>query len=156
MEGGAGGDTLIGGLGIDQLSYAHAGAGVTIDLAAGTATGSDATGDSYSGFEGVDGSSFADTLTGDGNANRLNGGAGDDILSGGDGNDTIIGGLGADTMVGGAGIDTLSYADATSYLSISLWSGSAYGLGATGDTFSELREPDRWNGQRCPVRRRPG
>ncbi|WP_428659150.1 calcium-binding protein [Reyranella sp.] len=136
VEGGSGADVLIGGLGIDRLSYAHAGAGVRIDLAAGTATGSNATGDSFSGFEGVDGSGFADRLTGDGNANRLSGGAGNDILNGGGGDDTIIGGLGADTMAGGTGIDTLSYAGATSYLTASLRDGFTYGADAQGDSFS--------------------
>ncbi|HTE35470.1 MAG TPA: calcium-binding protein, partial [Reyranella sp.] len=135
VEGGGGADTMIGGLATDTLSYAHSMAGVTVDLGAGTASGGDATGDTFSGFEGLEGSAFADTLTGDDNANRLSGGSGDDTLSGGAGNDTIVGGLGADMMFGGAGVDTLSYANATSYVSVSL-DGSAYGLGATGDTFS--------------------
>ena len=135
IEGGAGADILIGGLGIDRLSYAHAAAGVTVDLGTGIATGSDAEGDSFSGFEGIDGSAFADRLTGDGNANRLSGGAADDILDGGDGNDTILGGLGRDAMTGGAGIDTLSYADATSTVVVTL-DGFAYGTFASGDTFS--------------------
>ena len=136
VEGGAGADTLIGGGGLDVLSYAHSMAGVTIDLAAGTGSGGDATGDTFSGFEGVDGSAFADTLTGDAGANRLSGGSGDDHLDGGDGDDTISGGLGADTMIGGAGIDTLSYASAMSYITVSLQTGFAYGVGASGDTFS--------------------
>ena len=138
VEGGAGADSLVGGLAADVLSYAHSTAGVTVHLGAGTASGGDAAGDMFSGFEGVEGSAFADTLTGDDDANRLSGGPGDDTLNGGAGNDTIVGGLGADTMSGGAGIDTLSYASATSFLTIVLWSGSAHGLGATGDSFSSF------------------
>lgn len=136
VEGGAGADILLGGLGIDVLSYAHAAGRVTASLLAGSATGSDATGDTFSGFEGVEGSRFRDRLIGDGNANWLNGAAGDDGLRGGGGDDTIVGGLGADTMSGGKGIDTLSYEDATSFVSVSLTGGFTFGVHAQGDTFS--------------------
>ena len=90
LEGGAGGDALTGGLGNDTASYASSGAGVTVNLGAGTASGGDAEGDTLSGIENLTGSAQADTLTGDGNANRLDGGAGVDVLVGGDGDDTYV------------------------------------------------------------------
>ena len=71
LIGGAGGDTLIGGGGSDTASYAASGAGVTVNLGAGTASGGDAAGDTLSGIENVIGSAQADTLTGDGGDNVL-------------------------------------------------------------------------------------
>ena len=137
IEGGIGADALLGGAGLDWLSYSHSSGGVTVDLGAGSASGSDAQGDTFSGFENISGGDFADTLTGDANANRLDGGTGDDTLNGGDGNDIVEGGLGADTMTGGAGIDTMSYANAKFYVSASLLSGTGFGIGdADGDVFS--------------------
>jgi Ca2+-binding RTX toxin-like protein len=84
VSGGAGSDSLVGGLDTDWLSYASATAGVTVDLALGTASGG-AGADVVEGFEAVLGSSFNDSLTG------------------GDGNDTLDGNGGGDTLVGGAG-----------------------------------------------------
>ncbi|NKB19794.1 MAG: hypothetical protein GKS01_04530 [Alphaproteobacteria bacterium] len=43
VQGGAGADTMNGGTGTDTLSYADSSAGVTVDMAAGTASGGDAT-----------------------------------------------------------------------------------------------------------------
>ncbi len=102
IEGGAGGDDMTGGAGSDVLSYAGSAAGVNVSLAAGSASGGDAAGDLFFGFENLTGSGSADTLTGDGNANVLDGGAGNDSLDGGagddrfdfrtgDGNDTVDG-----------------------------------------------------------------
>lgn len=48
------------------------------------------------GVEGIVGSNFADTLTGDAASNTLNGGGGDDVIDGGAGNDLMIGGVGDD------------------------------------------------------------
>ncbi|PWW03694.1 Ca2+-binding RTX toxin-like protein [Hoeflea marina] len=118
LEGGLGNDKLDGGRGSDTASYHGAGTGVTVDLAAGTATGG-AGSDTLSGIENVIGSSFDDVLKGDGNNNVLEGGRGNDTLAGGGGTDTasyvhVTGGLGvtvdlaAGTATGGAGSDTLS------------------------------------------------
>ena len=57
------------------------------------------------------GSSFDDSLTGDGNGNRLIGGPGNDHLVGGAGNDRLEGDAGADVLEGGDGDDTLSGGD---------------------------------------------
>ena len=81
VEGGKGSDTLFGGTDIDTLSYAGSDARVIIDLAAGTAAGGDAAGDTFSGFENVTGSDFNDLLTGDSAANGFDGGNGVDSLS---------------------------------------------------------------------------
>lgn len=120
LIGGKGGDDLDGGLGRDFVSYATALAAVTVnmttasDLAAnpnGLPGTGDHKGDKYRNIEGVIGSDFNDSLTGDVYANELRGGAGNDAIYGGDGDDVIIGGLGSDTLRGNAGIDTLSYED---------------------------------------------
>ncbi|OYU36113.1 calcium-binding protein [Novosphingobium sp. PASSN1] len=136
IRGGAGADTLTGGDGIDTLDYAGSSAGVTINLATNTASGGDATGDSFSGFERVSGSSSADVLTADDGGRQLSGGAGADHLTGGAGRDVLIGGAGADHMEGGDGNDTLSYATSRSYVSVNLAAGNAFGDDGQGDTFS--------------------
>ena len=84
---------------------------MTVDLAAGTATGDASVGtDTFHRCQQVRGSQFADTLSGDANNNTLDGQGGNDVLDGRGGNDTLIGGGGADTFVyadnGGADIVT--------------------------------------------------
>jgi Ca2+-binding RTX toxin-like protein len=76
---GNGDSTLRGGDGTDRLSFAGQTAGVTIDLDAGSAT-QGATSYSISGFEQVDGSDFADTISGTLGDETLNGGAGNDHI----------------------------------------------------------------------------
>ncbi len=122
LAGGAGADSLEAGAGMDFVDYSASDAGVSIDLATGTASGGHATGDTaFGGVDGIIGSDFNDTLSGyDGQgpdwANEFYGGAGDDVIDGrgGDdllygeeGNDSIVGGAGADTLDGGTGNDTL-------------------------------------------------
>jgi len=51
-------------------------------------------------FESLEGSSFDDTLIGDGGDNEIDGGAGDDTIRGGGGRDTLIGGPGSDRCLG--------------------------------------------------------
>ncbi|MDD7912172.1 DUF5801 repeats-in-toxin domain-containing protein, partial [Pseudovibrio exalbescens] len=99
LEGGAGADALYGGEGNDTASYAGSSEAVTVNLADGTASGGDATGDTLSSIENLIGSDHDDTLTGDDNANQIEGGLGADLLTGGEGNDTIKGGEGTDTAV---------------------------------------------------------
>jgi Ca2+-binding RTX toxin-like protein len=59
----------------------------------------------------LDGRGGNDTLDGLGGNDNLIGGAGSDTLLGGDGNDTLDGGSGQDTMDGGAGNDTFFYSN---------------------------------------------
>lgn len=72
-------------VGVEAISAAGAGAGVTITLT---------------------GQTEAFTITGSANADTLIGGSGNDTISGGDGNDVLTGGAGADDLNGGAGADT--------------------------------------------------
>lgn len=99
LIGGAGdgtiaGDTLVGGDGLDMASYETATAAVRASLSdpreATDATAGDAAGDSYSGIEGLRGSTHADRLEGNASDNYLEGGAGEDTLLGGKGHDTYI------------------------------------------------------------------
>ncbi|RDI58749.1 Ca2+-binding RTX toxin-like protein [Microvirga subterranea] len=124
LVGGAGANTLDGGAGFDIASYAGASAGVVVSLA----PGAKAQADSFTGIEGLSGSSHADRLTGDANGNLLEGHSGDDTLEGGDG---------ADTLAGGAGLDTVSYADAASGVAASLVDGGTDGA-AAGDVFESI------------------
>jgi len=107
---GPGNDLLDGGTGSDTASYAHATAGVTVNLGLLGAQNTLGAGtDTLTGIENLVGSNFNDTLTGDNNNNVINGGLGNDILNGGGGDDLLIGGLGNNTMTGGAGADTFQW-----------------------------------------------
>ncbi|KKJ76823.1 hypothetical protein WH95_10995, partial [Kiloniella litopenaei] len=88
LQGGSGVDTIDGGLGIDIASYRDSTSAVNVDLGTGTHTGGDAEGDTLTGMEGILGSGFADTLTGDAQDNMLEGAYGADTIDGADGNDT--------------------------------------------------------------------
>jgi len=119
---GAGADTYTGGDGVDEVTYQSTTAGVTVDLAAGTATGSEIGTDTLIGIENASGGSGNDTLTGD---------AGDNTLEGLGGDDTLIGGLGDDTYVYASGddndliIDTGGASDVLSLDSIATLVGGA-------------------------------
>lgn len=125
LAGGLGSDTLAGGSGMDYADYSASNTGVSVDLAAGTASGGHAAGDSLISIEGLLGSAYDDTLLGFdayaaaadpftnvffGNAGNdyLDGRAGNDSLYGGADNDTVLGGAGADLIEGGAGNDLLN------------------------------------------------
>lgn len=99
LSGDAGADRLDGGSGIDTVYYGGSTAGVQINLAAHTASGGEAAGDTLTGIEQLMGSEFGDTLTGDAGVNRLWGQGGDDVLTGGGGGDTLKGGAGSDRFV---------------------------------------------------------
>ena len=105
--GSAGADVLDGGDDYDVLYYQFSTDGVIASLATGLGSAGEAAGDTINGFEGMTGSQFADTLTGDGNDNFLAGNDGDDTLNGGGGHDAIFGDKGADRIFGGSGNDTL-------------------------------------------------
>lgn len=129
LEGRAGADQVIGGGGFDFASYSLSSAAVTIDLAAGTISGGDAEGDTFSSIEGVIGSAYDDVLTGDGQGNTLDGGAGDDLLEGG--------ALG-DRLIGGDGIDTASYASSAFIVIVNLATGTGLVNDSSGDTLSGI------------------
>ncbi|EJN24950.1 VCBS repeat-containing protein [Pseudomonas sp. GM79] len=107
---GAGNDLLDGGTGNDTASYAHAAAGVTVNLSQLTAQDTLGAGtDTLTGIENLTGSNFNDSLMGDNNSNIINGGLGNDVLNGGGGDDFLIGGLGNNTLTGGSGADTFQW-----------------------------------------------
>lgn len=99
LVGGVGNDALNGGGGVDTADYASAAAAVTVNLAAGAATGG-AGSDTLTSIEQVRGSIYSDTLTGSAGNDRLDGNGGNDILRAGAGDDVLIAGAGAAT--GGA------------------------------------------------------
>ena len=108
VSGTAGNDTINGGSGIDEVSYAHgpANKGIVIDLAAGTATTTTGS-DLLISIEKVTGSNQADTIFGSSVANSINGNGGIDTLDGRGGNDALRGGNDNDTISGGTGLDSL-------------------------------------------------
>ncbi|TFI56870.1 calcium-binding protein, partial [Sphingomonas parva] len=117
LSGGAGSDLIDGGSGFDIVSYADARQGVSASLGNGQGSGGDAAGDRYLFVEALEGSGFADrlsggngddTLLGLGGDDQLDGGNGDDRLDGGAGNDRLDGGNHADVLNGGAGRDVLN------------------------------------------------
>lgn len=124
LSGGPGGDILDGGMGRDSVSFAAASTGATVDLAAGTSTGTGQGNDTLASIENVIGSASGDDITGDRRANRLEGGGGADTLHGGEGNDTLIGGAGPDLMYGGDGDDTYLVDDAGDVVSESSLGGT--------------------------------
>ncbi len=97
------GTPVDGGAGTDTLRYVQYGSAATVDLGAGTASGTPG----VTSFENVVGSPFADTLIGDDGPNTIQGFAGGDHIFGTGGPDTLVGTPGADTMDGGAGADKL-------------------------------------------------
>ncbi|WP_372096669.1 beta strand repeat-containing protein [Tistrella mobilis] len=138
LIGGAGADEIDGGNGIDRAIYAASDAGVTVDLAAGAASGGHAAGDVLTAIEGIAGSAFDDRLTGDAGNNTLSGGDGSDILQGGVGDDVLTGGRGGDTLDGGSGNDLVLYTDSETAVTVDLGAGTAAGGDAAGDVLTGI------------------
>ncbi len=114
---GAGYDQLEGGSGFDVVGFVQSRSAVTVDLGAGTNSGGAARNDIITGFEGVIGSAYDDSLTGS---------AGDNLFTGG---------TGADRIDGGAGIDTAEYSASAQGVTVDLATGTASGGEAQGDTL---------------------
>jgi Ca2+-binding RTX toxin-like protein len=108
---GVGNNTLTGGAGLDTISFAYMGSGVTASLATGTASGGSGL-DSFSAFENLAGSNFNDNLTGDLGANLLDGGLGMDTMAGGDGSDSYyirnVGDMAVEANTAGSGTADLA------------------------------------------------
>ncbi len=143
LDGGAGADRLHGGKGLDYADYSDSDEAVNVNLTTETGSGGEAEGDTYSGVDGVLGSSHNDTIIGfnqedsdphDTYTNDFHGGAGDDYLDGKGGNDSLYGDTGDDTLIGGSGDDKLSGGDGADRL-----------IGGTGhDTMSGGRGDDHF------------
>ncbi len=98
---GMGGNDSITGNGNTRISFVSASGGVTVDLAAGTASGNTSVGsDTFTLVNRVRGSQSNDTILGNG---------GNNVLEGQNGADTLTGRGGADTLTGGGGNDTFVF-----------------------------------------------
>ena len=191
VSGGAGDDVLEGGAGADEIdggdddglgeffgssrnliwgdtaTYVNSDAGVTINLATGTAEGGHAEGDMLADIESIRGSDHADvlvarnddpatprtvpregsTLYGQRGDDSLSGGDGRDYLWGGKGDDTLMGGADIDYLEGGAGADVLDGGEGFDYakyelsdagVTVNLATGEAEGGHAEGDTLTGI------------------
>ncbi|MBL8396700.1 MAG: hypothetical protein JNL84_00945, partial [Candidatus Accumulibacter sp.] len=149
IDGGMGDDVLDGGGGRDAVSFISANGAVSVNLALSTPQNTLGAGiDTLLNFENVEGSGFADQLTGNDSANELSGYLGDDTLAGmngndtlrgwdgndsiegGSGNDTLYGGVGDDLLDGGADFDSVTYLEAAGAISVNL---GVVGPQATGE-----------------------
>ncbi len=164
LDGGAGADTLNGWFSVNTYaSYADApstgGLGVTVNLLNPWQNTGDAAGDAYVNLHKIQGSAYADQITGDNAGDVLYGGASGDSIVGGTGIDHLYGQAGDDTLVagagtsyldGGAGADMLtgsaghasyaSYSDATAALAINLLAPGASTGDAAGDSYANIHD----------------
>ena len=138
LRGDQGADVHDGGAGADWAYYATNSTAVTLELAANTASGGDATGDSFISIERVYGSRFDDSITGDSGANYLRGSFGNDTLIGGDGNDFLQGDSGADVLDGGNGSDWAYYVSAGAAITVNLGNAALNNGEATGDSYMSI------------------
>ena len=132
---GFGGNDDITGNGNTYVAYYSALAGVTVDLAAGTAHGT-ASGDVagigtdtfHGGVVGVNGSNFADLIYGSDSAGAeyLFGGGGNDIIDGRGGTNYLVGGAGNDTIIGGSGTDIAGFSGLQSNYTITNNGGGSF------------------------------
>jgi Ca2+-binding RTX toxin-like protein len=113
-------DDIDGGSGFDVVSYELSQRAVDANLADGKGQSGYASGDSYTGIEGLAGSRFDDKLTGN------------------DGNNWFLGGEGADTIDGRGGIDTANYTDSETAVDIRLDGVRSSGGTAEGDVLSNI------------------
>ena len=92
---------------MDFADYGRAIGAISVNLAAGTASGSTIGTDTLFGVEAAAGGQGADFFIGD---------TGDNFLSGDEGGDTLNGGAGSDSLYGGAGDDLLITDGSADYL----------------------------------------
>ena len=135
IAGNAGNDHIDGGAGFDRALYTDATGGVTINMAAGTASGAGVDSDTLVNIEGIVGSAFADTYDATG-FTGVSGIPGSPIgyneFEGGGGDDSITGTVNAE----GAFLTRVSYVSATAGVTVDLAAGTADGDASVGhDTF---------------------
>ena len=136
LAGGAGADMLNGGNGTDAADYSTSSAPVTVDLTAGTASGGDATGDSFVSVEAVIGSAYADTLSSATAGHILAGAAGDDIYFVGSSGITIVEAVGGGTDEVQTALSSLSIAAFANVENLTYsGTGNFVGTGNAGDNI---------------------
>ncbi len=157
IVGKGGADTINGGAGIDLLSFSYianvGNIGVTIALGknATTAAAASASAASHQIFdiEDIEGTTYADKLTGNDSANffsglggkdTLIGLGGEDFLQGGTGNDTLAGGAGADDLSGGGDFDAVDYSASLQGVTVDLFRQGTYSSGDIRDQFPVVQE----------------
>src|SRR5262249_15416759 len=109
LIGGPGNNTIKGGDGSDFVDYLKATGPMTIDFAAGQATGQGT--DVLTSVEGAEGSAFRDAIRGN---------TADNFIDGSKGDDTIEGRGGDDVLGGDEGRDLVSYASASAAVVVTL------------------------------------
>lgn len=109
---------IFGEAGVDTLSFAARSSAISIDLTSNFLYLSGSATLGYTGIENVYGTTYADSLTGDG---------GDNLFRGEDG---------ADTLIGGAGIDTVDYSDSSTWVIVDIGMNVVSGGTAAGDIIS--------------------
>ncbi|MEI6762347.1 MAG: calcium-binding protein, partial [Betaproteobacteria bacterium] len=123
LSGGAGNDTLDGGADGqygDTVDYSTSGAGVQVNLTTGIASDGMGGTDTLIDIEHINGSAFADTLTGNAKTNWFRPGAGNDTVDGGDGRDVVM------------------YEDALAAVNVNLKSGTASGNSIGTDSLTSI------------------
>ncbi|TQF32037.1 VCBS domain-containing protein [Bradyrhizobium sp. UNPA324] len=131
LTGGDGNDLLDGGQGFDRAVYTDATGGVTINLAAGTASGAGVGTDTLVNIEAAIGSDFDDTFNGagfTGDAHVPGSPVGYNEFEGKGGDDTII----SNTNSQGAELTRVSYVSATGAVTVDLAAGYAQGDASVG------------------------
>lgn len=159
IYGDEGDDVIDGGTGVDTISYYGLTTGVTIDMQAGTVTGTQSGNDSFSNIEIVQGTNRDDNytnntstsfyfyayggddiITGGTGADYIYGNYGADNINGGDGNDLIHGEQNGDIINGGNGEDTASYLTSDAAVNINLTTDTYSGGHADGDTLISIEK----------------
>lgn len=126
----------------DDAFYQFSPTAVNVNMQTGRATGEGT--DTLHGMDGVFGSEFNDTITGDGGTNFIWGNGGDDVINGGAGLDLIDPGDGDDTSNGGSETDPANDIDiyyvsgATGPAQVDLQAGTSSGEGIGTDTVTDF------------------
>ncbi|NRF67080.1 hypothetical protein HLB44_08815 [Aquincola sp. S2] len=135
---GVGNDAIDGGDGYDYLYFTDATAGVSINMAIGSAAGG-AGSDTITGIELVFGSPFADTFVGNDAGIGFLGGEGNDTITGGSARDHLEGNGGDDVIDGLGGVDVVAYYSAAFAVNVDLTAQRATG-GLGTDTLRNVED----------------